>query len=153
MGRRNTPTEPPALALVGPVVDDDGPDPEGLTPAETAFADAIAAGGSLQDGAKAAGISYRSAKRWHRKPEIASAIRSRTAAAMSQTRATLASGAARAARQLAKLAENAKPDAARVAACRSIIGQAAELGALEELSERLADLESRLGGKGKTNAT
>lgn len=153
--RRKPPEKPtaPALTVVknaaqnGPTGDENEADPEGLTVHETAFVDALAAGGSLHDGAKAAGISYRSAKRWHRKPEIASAIRARTAANMSQARATLASGAARAARELSKLAKSARPDAARISACRSVISQAAELGVIEELSERLTELETKLGRK------
>ncbi|MBN2574929.1 MAG: hypothetical protein JXP73_10230 [Deltaproteobacteria bacterium] len=139
----------PPVAQGGTFGNDTEGDPEGLSVHEVAFVDALAAGGSLTDGAKAAGISYRSAKRWHRKPEIARAIRARTDANMSQARATLASGAARAARQLAKLAESARPDAARIAACRTVIGQAAELGVIEELSARLAELESRFGGDAK----
>ena len=153
MARKRTPQAaeksaeavPPVVAPSGPDGDEDADDPEGLTVPETAFVDALAAGGTLHDGATAAGISYRSAKRWHRKVELLAAIRSRTSASMSQARATLASSAARAARELSKLAESAKPDAARILACRSVIGHAAELGVLEELTDRLATLEAAQG--------
>jgi len=152
MARRKTPAPPDlhvveSVALSGPVGDESETDPEGLTPQETAFVDALAAGDGLRNGATAAGISYRSAKRWHRKDHIATAIRSRVSENFSQARAVLAAGASRAARQLTNLADTAEPDAARIAACKAVIENAATLGELQEVSDRLAELESRTPGQ------
>jgi hypothetical protein len=118
-------------------------DPEGLTPQEVAFVDALASGASLQDGATAAGISYRSAKRWHHKDHIAAAIRTRVSENFSQARAVLAAGASRAARQLTSLADTAEPDAARIAACKAVIENASKLGELQDIETLLAELEAQ----------
>jgi len=112
------------------------------TPRETRLIDAIAAGAALMDGARAAGISYRTAKRWHRKPHIARAIRARTTESLSQARAVLASGARRAATELVRLAANAQPDSARVAASRSVIEAATRTAEIEELESRLTEIEA-----------
>ena len=142
--------KPPDLHVVpvspdGPACDESADDPEGLTVPETAFVDALAAGGSLQDGATAAGISYRSAKRWHHKDHIAAAIRTRVSENFSQARAVLAAGASRAARQLTTLADTAAPDAARIAACKAVIENASKLGELQDIETLLAELEAQRG--------
>jgi hypothetical protein len=152
MARKKTPAPAkPTLAVVesvapvGPSGDDFEADPDGLTVQEIAFVDALAGGGSLQDGATAAGISYRTAKRWHHKDHVAAAIRTRVSENFSQARAVLAAGASRAARQLDTLALSAEPDAARVSACKAVIENAVKLGELQEIEARLAELEARQG--------
>ncbi len=130
------------VSPVGPGRDDNGQQGEALTPAETRFVDAIASGGSLSDGATAAGISYRSAKRWHRKAHIQAAIKARVSESLSQARAVLASGSARAARGLVDMADGtAEAHAARVAAARAVIESAAKLSEQTDLEERIAELE------------
>ena len=112
------------------------------TPNEIRFIDAIAAGGSLIDGARAARISYRTAKRWHRKDHVAKAIRARTNEHLSQARAVLASGASRAAAELVRLAGRARPDSARVTASKAVIEAATRMAEIEELESRVAELEA-----------
>jgi len=157
MGKRKstslpTPEAKPTLSVV-PDVAQGGPpgeahdeDPEGLSLQEAAFVDAVAAGGTLQDGATAAGISYRTAKRWHRKDQIMAAVRARISASLAQARAVLASGAGRAARSLVELSDTAGVgDAPKISASRAVIDGATKLVEIEELSARLAELEARLG--------
>lgn len=129
----------------GPIDDADGPDPEGLDPRELAFADAIASGSSLKEGATAAGISYRTSKRWHKRPEIAGAIRARVSENLAMARAVLASGASRAARSLVNMSDGARPaDAPTVSAARAVVESASRLVEIEEIETRLAEIESRL---------
>lgn len=133
------------VAPNGPIDDADGPDPEGLDARETAFADALAAGHSLRDGATAAGIGYRTAKRWRKRPEIAGAIRARVSENLAMARAVLASGASRAARSLVNMSDGARPaDAPTVSAARAVVESANRLVEIEELETRLTELEARL---------
>jgi hypothetical protein len=71
-------------------------------------------------------------------------VRARLNDALGTTRAILAQGSALAARRLTELAETASPDSAQVAACRTVIEESSKLGEIEELSARLAELETRL---------
>ena len=134
-----------AVAPDGPLGGPEEEDPEGLSPQEMAFVDAIAGGGSLQDGATAAGISYRSAKRWHRKEQIIAAVRARISASLAQARAVLAAGAGRAARSLVALSDGASVgDAPKISASLAVLNSAAKFGELQDLEDRLAELEQRL---------
>jgi hypothetical protein len=151
MAKRKTPPPPAPLALVQKA-DTSGqdaasePDEEtdGLSPMEQRFVDMSGTGTGMEDMAGELGLSSRTLRRWKLKPEIATAIRLRTSELMSQTRATLASASSRAARELSKLAESAEPDTARVSACRAVIANAAKFAEVEEIQQRLAELEARL---------
>lgn len=121
-----------------------GDAPKGISPLETRFVDLVAGGSSMDEAATALGKSARSLRRWKRRPEIASAIRERTDESMALARATLASAANRAARELERLATTATPDGARIAACRAVIENAAKLGEVRKIEELLAELEGRL---------
>jgi molybdenum-dependent DNA-binding transcriptional regulator ModE len=120
---------------------------ETLSPREIRFADAIAAGGTISDGATAAGISYRSASRWKVKDRIAAAIRSRTTESLSQARAVLAAGARSSAVELVRLAKRARPDSARVTASRAVLDAAIFATEIASLEERLVELESALAAR------
>jgi len=98
----------------------------------------------MDEAATAIGKSTRTLRRWKRQPEIAEAIRERTAEQMALARATLASAANRAARELAGLAAKAKPDAARIAACKAVIESAARLGDLEEFRAEMEVIKAQL---------
>jgi hypothetical protein len=146
--RKAAPTTPAEAAPLGPVQDDDVEDVEGLAPRELRFADALAAGGNLHDGATAAAIGYRTAKRWHRRPEIAAAIRARVSASLAQARSVLASGSARAARSLVDMSDGRrKALAPKVSAARAVIETSTKLSELEDVVARLSELESRLSEK------
>ena len=119
-----------------------------LSPREIRFADAIAAGGTISDGATAAGISYRSASRWKAQNHIAAAIRSRTTESLSQARAVLAAGARSSAVELVRLAKRARPDSARVTASRAVLDAAICATEIASLEERLVELESALATRG-----
>lgn len=121
---------------------------DGLSPMELRFVDMSASGQSMEDMAAELGVTSRTLRRWKARSEVASQIRARTSESMALARAVLSAGASRAARELVGLAENAEPDSARIAACRSVIEQAGQLGELQDISDKLADLEKRL-GKGK----
>jgi len=122
---------------------------KGLNPLQNKFITLAAGGSSMDEAATAIGKSVRTLRRWKKQPGIAEAIRERTNEEMALARATLASAANRAARQLDKLASKAKPDAARISACRAVLENATALVEIEELENRLAELEARQpGGKG-----
>jgi len=125
---------------------EDGAEP--LSPREIRFADAIAGGGTISDGATAAGISYRSASRWKAQRHIAAAIRSRTTESLSQARAVLAAGARSSAVELVRLAKRARPDSARVTASRAVLDAAICATEIASLEERLVELESALATRG-----
>jgi phage terminase small subunit len=134
----------------GPAAGKDDDSPEALTAPEMLFVETLAAGESLADAAKAAGVSYRTARRWKGRPEIASAIRERTTEALALGRAVLASGMARAARGLVAMADGTAPaESPRVSACRAVVEGAVSLAEMEELEARLSELEARLESRDK----
>jgi transposase-like protein len=121
-------------------------DTDGLSSVEMRFIDLSASAEfSMEEIAAKLGVTSRTLRRWKARPAVASQIRTRTAEAMSLARAVLAAGANRAARELVGLAETAEPDHARIAACVAVVSNAAKLGELQELSDRLAELETRIG--------
>jgi transposase-like protein len=105
---------------------------------------ASCSGESMEDMAAKLGVTSRTLRRWKRRPEVATAIHCRTSEAMALARAVLSAGASRAARELVELAGTAEPDYARIAACKAIIENASKLGEVQDLSDRLAELEARL---------
>jgi hypothetical protein len=124
---------------------------EVLTTPEILFVEAVATGESLADAAKASGVSYRTARRWKVRPEIASAIRERTTEALALGRAVLASGMARAARGLVAMADGtASAESPRVSACRAVIEGAVSLAEVEELLIRVAELEAAFNKRPKS---
>lgn len=134
------------LASSGPSVGAKAARDEVLTARQIAFVDACAAGKTLKEGATDAGVSYRTAKRWHKQETIAAAIHARLTENLSQARAVLASGSARAARALVNMADGTQEaEAARVSAARAVVEGASLLVETEEQEHRLTELEARLG--------
>jgi phage shock protein A len=117
---------------------------DGLSPLELRFVDLSATGETMEVMASALGVCTRTLRRWKKRPEVASAIRERTSEAMALARATLAAAANRAARELDRLATSAEPDHARIAACKAVIENAAKFAQVEELQQRLTEIEARL---------
>jgi hypothetical protein len=125
---------------------DAGPDDEArLSPKESRFVDALAAGETSCQAAKLAGISARTGRRWRQQFEIQSALRSRLNDSLGAARAILACGAARAATALVSMADGSEPaEAPRVAAARAVCDGAVKLCEVAELEARLAALEQQL---------
>jgi thioredoxin-like negative regulator of GroEL len=98
----------------------------------------------MEDMAVELGVTSRTLRRWKLKPTVASAIRARTAEAMSLARAVLAAGASRAARELVDLAENAEPDSARVAACVAVVANATKLSEAESMQAEINEIRAQL---------
>jgi len=129
---------------------DEGPDSDaGLSPKEVVFVEELAKGSPSCQAARVAGISERTARRWRQRPEILAATRARVNDSLATARAILAQGSATAARQLVELCENAEPDAARVAACRSVLEAASDGCQIEDLAAALSELEARLATTGR----
>jgi HD-like signal output (HDOD) protein len=143
----------PATPPVTAPGDEDIFTPEPMNAREVLLVEGIAAGESLADSATAAGISYRTARRWRLKPHVAEAIRNRVSENLAQTRAILSAGSSRAARGLVAMADpsgTTEPNSARVAAARGVLDSALKLAELEDVVERLTKLEERLAANGGT---
>jgi transposase-like protein len=144
------PEKPPAKKAdtIGQEASTEPDESDGLSVLELKFVELSATGASsMEDMAVELGVTSRTLRRWKLKPTVASAIRARTAEAMSLARAVLAAGASRAARQLVDLAENAEPDSARIAACMGVIAQATASTTIEEIEAGLAKVEAWKAGK------
>jgi hypothetical protein len=143
------PTTPPVTTPD----DEDVFTPDPLNAREALLVENIAKGESLADSATAAGISYRTARRWRLKPHLNEQIRNRVSENLAQTRAILSAGSSRAARGLVAMADPAgttEPNSARVAAARGVLDASMKLEELENVIERLTKIEERLaniGGK------
>jgi phage terminase small subunit len=144
---------PPAAKRGRPGVEHEADGKEGeprLSPRETRFVDALAAGETSCQAAKVASVSDRTGRRWRLRPEIQAAVRSRLNDSLASARAILAQGSARAARSLVDMSDG-ESDATspKVAASRAVIDQATALASIEDLQaeveaikQQLADLPS-----------
>jgi transposase-like protein len=119
---------------------------DGLSVLELKFVDLSASGAAMEEMASKLGVTSRTLRRWKARPEVAAAIRARTNEAMALARATLASGANRAARELVDLAETAEPDHARIAACVAVVSNATKLTEFSDLQTDLAEIREQLAG-------
>jgi len=141
------PVDPDGLGTPPGMVPDDEDTftPEPLNAREILLVDAIAAGDSLADSATAAGISYRTARRWRLKPHVAEQVRARVSENLAQTRAILSAGSSRAARGLVAMAAGDAPaEAARCSSALGVLNSALKLAELEDVIERLTKLEEQL---------
>lgn len=130
------------LSLTGPFPGNTEAEPAALTVREERFVAAIVTGQSIADGATAAGVSYRTGKRWRHRDQIVRAIRARTNETLGQARAVLAAGARSAAESLVAMATGTrKASTASVMAARAVLEGATRLIELDELSARLDALE------------
>jgi transposase-like protein len=153
MARRKSTTPPAAPAA--PKADTGGQaapsvpegETDGLTVAEARFVTLSASGEPMDGMAATLGVCSRTLRRWKRRPEVASAIAELTRESMAVAKSTLAHAANKAARELVDLSESATPDASRVSAARAILEHAEKFVELAELSDRLTELETKLGRK------
>ena len=155
MARKKPPTPeapaPPTVAKAdscGQSASTDPDESDGLSPMEGRFVALSASGESMDSMAAALGVATRTLRRWKKRPEVASAIAELTRESMATAKSTLANAANRAARELVSLSESATPDASRVAAARTILEHAEKFVEIAEISDRLSELETRL-GKGR----
>jgi hypothetical protein len=140
------PSTPPGMAPD----DEDTFTAEPLNARELLLVEAIAKGESLADSATAAGISYRTARRWRLKVSVAEQIRNRISENLAQTRAILSAGSSRAARALVDMSDGKKvADAPTVSAARAVVDCTSRLVELQEMESRLADVEARLNTGGR----
>jgi hypothetical protein len=146
--KKATPTTTDSKALPDTFPDDPDLDPEGLDVRELRFADALAAGETQNDAAKAAGVSIRTARRWAHHVPIVAAVRARVTASLAQARAVLAAGSGRAAASLVAMGTGKRAATSpKVAAATKTIELATKLAELEDVVARLSELESRLSEK------
>ncbi len=135
----------PDVAENGPAPDSEEEQGDALDSRELRFADLVASGSTLGDAATEIGIGYRTARRWKKRPAIASAIKDRASEQVALGRAVLAAGMGRASHALVQMADGTAPASApRVSAARAVVEVTAKLVELEGVNERLAELESRL---------
>jgi hypothetical protein len=113
-----------------------------LSPLETRLVDLLAGGATVEEAATALGKSARTLRRRKATPRLIEAVRQRTSEALALARATLASAANRAARELDKLCTSATPDHARIAACKACIELAGRSLDAEEIETLLVELRA-----------
>lgn len=152
--RKPTPKAPPVAPKADAIGQPAAPVPEeetdGLSPLELRFIDMSASGRlGMEEMAVELGCTSRTLRRWKRRPEVAKQIRDRTTESMALARAVLSAAAVRAARELEALCTEATPDGSRVAACKTVLEAAVNLGQVEDLSAALAEVEARLGPAGR----
>jgi hypothetical protein len=125
---------------------DAGPDDEArLSPKETRFVEALAAGETSCQASKVAGVTDRTGRRWRQRPEIQAAVRARLNDSLGAARAILACGAARACSALVTMADGSEPaESPRVSAARAVVEGATRLVEIEEIESRLAEVEAQL---------
>jgi hypothetical protein len=122
---------------------DDGTD--ALNAKQTALVEALAAGMSLIEASTATGIAYRTCRRWRRRPEIKSAIREHARDAVQAGTLALGQGASTAAQTLRAIAAGKEAaEGPRVSACRAILEIGLRVLEVDELTERVEQLETQL---------
>jgi transposase-like protein len=148
VSRRKPPTTPkPSTEKadeIGPTTSTEPDESDGLEPLQLRFIDLSASGTGMEEAARELGVCSRTLRRWKLRPQVATAIRNRTAESMALARAVLTAGANRAARELVDLAETAEPDHARIAACVAVVSNATKLTEFSDLQTDLAEIRERL---------
>jgi hypothetical protein len=102
---------------------------------------ALAAGSTVPEAAKTAGISLRTAYRWLEDSELRAEIALVRARMIERAAGKLAASCVEAAEILAKLARSAKSETIRLSAARSVLEQALRLRESLDIATRLAELE------------
>jgi predicted short-subunit dehydrogenase-like oxidoreductase (DUF2520 family) len=106
------------------------------------FVAALAEGATVNDAATAAGISKRTAWRWHREPEVVAELDRLRRATIRHARDRLLAVVDDAVGWLIDVGANGKADAARVAAGRAVLIHAERMHAVADINERLDRIES-----------
>jgi hypothetical protein len=129
-----------------PPASDEPEDAEVLNALELRFVDLRASGHTYEEIATGIDKSTRTCRRWERRPEIASAIKTRSQEQVATARSVLASGMHRASRALVAMADGtSKAEAPRVSAARAVVEVTTRLVEIEEIESRLSELEARQG--------
>jgi hypothetical protein len=122
-------------------------DAETLSPPSKMRAAAmLAAGSSIAEVCRGLRLSDRTLRRWRKEPTFQLEVRSFLQDNLALCRSILAAGSGRAARALVNMAADRRTvaDAARVSAARAVIDGASKLVEVDELQQKLLELEARL---------
>ena len=121
----------------------------GRKSADSALVTALAAGGTVEASAKAAGVSEATAYRRLREPIFRRRVTEARDEMVGRAVARLSATSTLAADCLRELLR-AKAETVRLGAARAILELGSKLRESEELAERIAALEQRLGKEGET---
>jgi hypothetical protein len=131
------------VASSGPAPDTDEEQGETLDARELRFVDLVASGSTLGDAATEIGIGYRTARRWKKRAEIATAIRDRASEQVALGRAVLAAGMGRAARSLVDMSDGkTKAEPGKVAAAKAVVESTTKLVEVERVQEEINELKA-----------
>jgi hypothetical protein len=144
MTGEHKPPKAPDSATVSPQPEDDGAP---LLASDVRFqlaVEALLTENTLVAAAERVGVSARTLRRWlHEKPEFAAAVREGRRAALAQAGTQLVSATSKATEALLDvLDETEAPAAARVGAARAILEHAARFVEVDDIGERLRELEA-----------
>ena len=109
---------------------------------------ALAAGRTIRDAAREAGVSERTARRRAGDPAFAAAVRGLRDRTLRDTAAALAAQAGATVRALAALRDNADSEAVRLGACRALLEATLKVREAADLEERVSALESEMAPPG-----
>src|SRR5215469_17787640 len=112
------------------------------------FIAAMLSHSSVEDAARAAGISRVTAWRWLKDPAVQARLREARKDAMNAAMVRLQEAASGAVDCLCEVQKEGESESARVSAARCILEQALRAAELGDLEERLAKLESIARGRG-----
>jgi transposase-like protein len=111
----------------------------------------IMEGASMEEVAAQVGRAPRTLRTWKSEPAVKAAFRVLMRESMNRARVVLMSGAVYAASALVEMAAGVDSeqhmvvaDPSRVAACKAVLETAARLTEVEDLAERIAELEAKL---------
>ena len=144
--------DPPDLHVVDSGRSDASP-PDGgdvFSAQELKFIESQAKGRTIRESSKVATLSYTTARRWRKRPEIQAAIRERAREAVQCGTLALGQAASTAARTLKRVAVKGGPgDGPRVSAARAILEIGSKALEIEDIESRLNELENRLSPGGR----
>lgn len=112
-------------------------------------------GATIPEAAADIGIGERQLRIWRKEPAVKAALKQLMGEALGRARVVLTSGAICAARALVEMAAGSRTDdagnvipvvadMARVAACKAVLETAARLSEVEDLADRIDELETKL---------
>ena len=113
--------------------------------ADSALVAGLAAGATVQDAAKCAGISETTAYRRLREPDFRHRVSEARDEMVARVVGRLSDSATRAIVTLDELLDATTPPAVRLGAARAVLEMAAKYREAEDLAERIAVLEQELG--------
>jgi hypothetical protein len=118
--------------------------------ADTALIVALACGASAETAAQKAGVSVRTVYRRQADPEFVAQVNDVRADMLRRAAAMLTAAGMAAIKTFTTLQDSAQSESVRLGAARSIIELGCKLREMVELTERLAQLEARMGTEAAT---